>query len=72
MWAYYSVITTLETLKQEAAEVTRKADETEVIMAEVEKTSFQYLPLATSCASIYFTLEQLNQVSHTSFMFTKC
>jgi len=57
-----SVVTTLETLKQEAAEVMKKADETELVMAEVEKTSAQYTPLAISCASLYFTLEQLNQV----------
>ena len=31
-------------------------------MAEVEAVSQQYMPLANSCSSIYFTLESLNQV----------
>ncbi|XP_053373809.1 cytoplasmic dynein 1 heavy chain 1-like isoform X4 [Mercenaria mercenaria] len=57
-----SIITHLETLKKEAAEVARKMEETDVIMAEVETTSQQYLPLAMSCSSIYFTLEALKQV----------
>lgn len=58
-----SIITHLEKLKGEAAEVARKMEETDVIMAEVETTSQQYLPLAMSCSSIYFTLEALKQVS---------
>ncbi|XP_052769398.1 cytoplasmic dynein 1 heavy chain 1-like isoform X2 [Mya arenaria] len=57
-----SIISHLETLKKEAAEVARKMEETDVVMAEVETTSQQYLPLATSCSSIYFTLEALQQV----------
>jgi dynein heavy chain 1 len=57
-----SIITHLETLKTEAAEIMRKVEETDVVMAEVETTSQQYLPLAQSCSSIYFTLEALNQV----------
>ncbi|KFD71623.1 hypothetical protein M514_05338 [Trichuris suis] len=56
-----SIISTLETLKQEAAEVTRKASETETVMAEVEKTWQQYTPFSSYCASLYFTLENLNQ-----------
>lgn len=31
-------------------------------MTEVESTSRQYIPLAQSCSSIYFTLESLHQV----------
>ncbi|XP_063712959.1 cytoplasmic dynein 1 heavy chain 1-like isoform X4 [Symsagittifera roscoffensis] len=56
------VITTLETLKKEAAEVQKKVEETDVIMAEVDATSQQYAPLATACSNVYFTLEALNQV----------
>lgn len=33
-------------------------------MAEVETTSQQYVPLATSCSSIYFSMEALQQVQH--------
>jgi dynein heavy chain 1 len=56
-----TVISTLETLKREAAEVSKKAEETESIMAEIETTSQQYMPLATACSSIYFTIDNLHQ-----------
>jgi dynein heavy chain 1, cytosolic len=58
-----TVISTLETLKKEAAEVSKKAEETESIMAEIEATSQQYMPLSTACSSIYFTIDNLHQVS---------
>jgi dynein heavy chain 1 len=57
-----SIITHLETLKNEAAEIARKVEETDVVMSEVERVSQQYIPLSQSCSSIYFTLESLNQV----------
>lgn len=57
-----TIITTLENLKKEAAEVTRKVEETDIIMAEVEAVSQQYLTLSSACSSIYFTMEALNQV----------
>ena len=57
-----TVISSLETLKREAAEVSKKAEETESIMAEIETTSQQYMPLATACSSIYFTIDNLHQV----------
>ncbi len=57
-----TIITTLENLKKEAAEVTRKVEETDIIMQEVETVSQQYLSLASACSSIYFTMESLNQV----------
>ncbi|XP_018494643.2 dynein heavy chain, cytoplasmic [Galendromus occidentalis] len=56
-----SVISTLEKLKTEAAEISRKVEETDKVIAEVETVSQQYMPLATACSSIYFTLEGLNQ-----------
>lgn len=56
------IITQLENLKKEAAEVQKKMEETDVVMSEVETVSRQYLPLSTACSSIYFTLESLNQV----------
>ena len=59
---FNSIITHLETLKNEAGDIARKVEETDVIMGEVERTSQQYVPLAQSCSSIYFTLESLNQV----------
>ncbi len=59
----YSIIGTLEKLKQEAAEITKKVEETDAVMAEVEAVTDQYRPLAQSCSSIYFTMESLNLVS---------
>ncbi|XP_023392903.1 cytoplasmic dynein 1 heavy chain 1 [Pteropus vampyrus] len=57
-----TIITTLENLKREAAEVTRKVEETDIVMQEVETVSQQYLPLSTACSSIYFTMEALKQI----------
>lgn len=58
------VIDTLETLKREAAEITRKVEETDVVMKEVEEVTAEYLPLAQACSSVFFILEQLNLVNH--------
>ncbi|KAL0081796.1 dynein heavy chain [Phycomyces blakesleeanus] len=58
------VIETLETLKKEAAEITRKVDETNVVMYEVEQTTAVYTPLAHACSSIFFVMEQLNSIHH--------
>lgn len=58
------VIDTLETLKREAAEITRKVEETDIIMREVEQVTAEYLPLAQACSAVFFILEQLNLVNH--------
>ncbi|PFH54718.1 hypothetical protein AMATHDRAFT_72478 [Amanita thiersii Skay4041] len=58
------VIDTLETLKREAAEITRKVEETDVVMKEVEQVTSEYLPIAQACSSVFFILEQLNLVNH--------
>lgn len=60
------IIATLEKLKEEAAEITRKVEETDVVMAEVEAVSDQYGALSHYCSSIYFTMEGLNLVSQTA------
>lgn len=57
-----SVITTLETLKQEAAEIGQKVEETDKVISEIETVSQQYLPLAQACSNTYFTMDTLNQV----------
>jgi hypothetical protein len=68
MYVSYSIVAHLETLKTEAAEIARKVEETDVVMAEVETVSQQYVPLAQSCSGIYFTLESLYQVNlHSHF-----
>lgn len=56
------IIGHLETLKKEAAEVGKKVEETDVIMAEVDAVSQQYVPLALACSNVYFTLEAMNQI----------
>ena len=58
------VIDTLETLKKEAAEITHKVEETDLVMREVEEVTAEYLPLAQACSSVYFVLEQLNLINH--------
>ncbi|RZC33924.1 Dynein heavy, DHC N2, AAA 9 and/or MT domain containing protein [Asbolus verrucosus] len=57
-----SVITTLETLKQEAAEIGQKVEETDKVISEIETVSQQYLPLSQACSNTYFTMDSLNQV----------
>ena len=56
------VITKLETIKKEAAEIQEKVAASDKVMEEIELTSRQYLPLAQRCSAIYFTLQQLNMV----------
>lgn len=58
------VINTLETLKREAAEITHKVEETDLVMREVEQVTAEYLPLAQACSAVFFILEQLNLVNH--------
>ncbi|KAJ7071380.1 dynein heavy chain protein 1 [Mycena amicta] len=58
------VIDTLETLKREAAEITHKVEETDVVIREVEQVTAEYMPLAQACSAVFFVLEQLNLVNH--------
>jgi len=56
------IITSLETLKQEAADVSQKMEAAEGVMAEVERVSNTFKPFASACSSIYFALEKLADV----------
>ena len=58
------VIDTLETLKREAADITKKVEETDVIMQEVDQVTTQYLPLAQACSATFFILEHLSTINH--------
>ncbi|GJN87844.1 hypothetical protein Rhopal_000799-T1 [Rhodotorula paludigena] len=58
------VIATLETLKREASDVTRKAEETDTIMAEVEQVTSEYHALARACSNVFFFLDELNLLNH--------
>ncbi|CAF4132742.1 unnamed protein product, partial [Rotaria sp. Silwood2] len=57
-----TIISRLETLKREAFDITKKVQETDQIMKEIENVSKQYYTLSVACSSIYFTMESLNQV----------
>jgi dynein heavy chain 1 len=59
-----NVIQTLETLKNEAAEITTKAAETEGVMTEVNNIMSTYDIIARSCSAIFAVLEQLYHVHH--------
>ena len=63
------VIQSLETLKKEAADVTQRMADSERVLAEVERVSSQYRPLALASARIYFSLEQLSTV-HLLYQFS--
>ncbi|KAF2719116.1 hypothetical protein K431DRAFT_286998 [Polychaeton citri CBS 116435] len=54
-----NVIQTLETLKNEAADITAKAAETEGVMGEVNSIMNSYDSIARSCSAIFAVLEQL-------------
>ncbi|CAG8442752.1 1825_t:CDS:10 [Diversispora eburnea] len=58
------VLDTLEKLKTEAAEITKKVEETDNIMQEVEQVTAQYTPLAQACSSAFFVMEQMNLLHH--------
>ena len=58
------VIETLETLKKEAAEISRKIGETEGVMAEVEAITSEYKSIAKACSSVFSILEQLHHLNH--------
>ncbi|KAJ2368973.1 dynein heavy chain, partial [Coemansia sp. RSA 2610] len=54
-----AVVATLETLKLEAAEVARKAAETDGVMREVDQIAQSFTPLARACSAVYFALDRL-------------
>ena len=58
------VIETLETLKKEAAEISKKVAETDGVMAEVESITEQYATIARACSAVFAVLEQLHHLHH--------
>ena len=58
------VIETLETLKRESAEISRKVAETDGVMTEVEKITQQYNSIARACSAVFAVLEQLHFLNH--------
>jgi dynein heavy chain 1 len=59
-----NVIETLETLKKEAAEISKKMEETEGVMAEVDSVTQKYSIIARSCSAVFAVLEQLHHINH--------
>ncbi|KAL9625204.1 MAG: hypothetical protein Q9160_000606 [Pyrenula sp. 1 TL-2023] len=59
-----TVIETLETLKKEAAVISKKMDETDGVMKEVEKIMFQYNVIAKACSATFAVLDQLSLLNH--------
>ncbi|KAF2072162.1 hypothetical protein CYY_006521 [Polysphondylium violaceum] len=55
------IISTLESLKRDAAEIAAKVDETETVMQEISQVSALYNPMALACSRVYFAMEQLSQ-----------
>lgn len=64
-----TVIETLETLKKEAAVISRKMTETEGVMGEVEKITLQYSRIARACSAVFAILELLHHLNH-SYQFS--
>ena len=60
-----NVVQTLETLKKEAGIISRKMNETEGVMAEVERITQEYSQVANACSAIFAILEQLHHLNHT-------
>jgi dynein heavy chain 1 len=56
------IITHLENLKRETAEISSKVAKTDQIMNEVETVINQYQELSKACSSIYITMDTLNQI----------
>lgn len=58
------VIETLETLKKEAGEISKKVAETDGVMVEVETITQQYNAIARACSAVFAILEQLHHLNH--------
>ena len=57
-----SVISTLERLKLEADDTSRKVADTDHVIEEVNTVSQKYNPFSTACSSIFFAMDRPNQV----------
>ncbi|KAK9369733.1 dynein heavy chain, N-terminal region 1-domain-containing protein [Lipomyces kononenkoae] len=54
-----NVIATLEQLKAQAADISRKMEETDGVMAKIDEIASQYYPIAETSSTIYAILELL-------------
>ena len=59
------VIDTLETWKKEAAVITQRVEETDIVMREAEEVTMECLQIAQACGgSVFFFPEQLDLITH--------
>lgn len=58
------IMNTLETLKSDAADISRKVEATKGVMEEVEASTKEYAVVARSCSAIFAVLEQLHHLNH--------
>jgi len=56
------ILNTLEVVKKNAAQMQKKADETEEVLMEIHETSEQFTPFSKACSKIYFSLETMPQL----------
>merc|ERR1719233_2639554 len=57
-----AILNTLEVVKKNAAQMQKKADETEEVLMEIQETSEQFTPFSKACSKIYFSLETMPQL----------
>ena len=58
------VLETLETLKREAAEISKKMAATEGVMSEVDAITKQYSAISRACSAVFSILEQMHSLNH--------
>ncbi|KAF4674074.1 hypothetical protein FOL47_009753 [Perkinsus chesapeaki] len=59
-----AIVTTLETLKCEAAEVAEEANKADDNLREINMVSSIYIPLSQSAADLYFVIQHLSTLSN--------
>ncbi|OMJ11354.1 Cytoplasmic dynein 1 heavy chain 1 [Smittium culicis] len=64
-----SVIETLERLKKESGEISKRAAEADGVMQDIDRATSAYSPLAKICSSVYFALEKLSSL-HPFYQFS--
>ncbi|KAJ2744465.1 dynein heavy chain [Coemansia sp. BCRC 34301] len=54
-----AVVATLETLKADAAEISRQAQDADAVMRDVDSVAAAFTPLARAASAVYFALDRL-------------
>ncbi|KAJ2477670.1 dynein heavy chain [Coemansia sp. RSA 2320] len=64
-----AVVATLETLKADAAAITRQAADADAVMRDVDAVAAAFAPLARAAAAVYFALDRLPAL-HGAYQFS--